>query len=87
MDLSVSSSSWGLGRAAACDCGTPWAFLLPFFSILFLGPKEIVPMSQEKYIVASLRCDGLDIKYIVLSLRYDGLDIKYIVVRSLRYDG
>ena len=23
LDLSVSSSSWGLGRAAVCDCGTP----------------------------------------------------------------
>ena len=21
---------WGLGRAAVCDCGTPWTFLLPF---------------------------------------------------------
>ena len=29
--LSVSSSSWGLGRAAICDCGTLWTFLLPFF--------------------------------------------------------
>ena len=29
--LSVSSSSWCLGRAAVCDCGTPWTFLLPFF--------------------------------------------------------
>ena len=28
--LSVFSSSWGLGRAAVCDCGTPWTFLLPF---------------------------------------------------------
>ena len=28
--LSVSSSSWCLGRAAACDCGTPWTFILPF---------------------------------------------------------
>ena len=28
---SVSSSSWGLGRASVCDCGTPWTFLLPFF--------------------------------------------------------
>ena len=27
----VSSSSWCLGRAAVCDCGTPWTFLLPFF--------------------------------------------------------
>ena len=29
--VSVSSSFWCLGRAAACDCGTPWTFLLPFF--------------------------------------------------------
>ena len=26
-------TSWGLGRAAVCDCGTPWTFLLPFFHI------------------------------------------------------
>ena len=26
--------SWGLGRAAVCDCGTPWTFLLPFFKII-----------------------------------------------------
>ena len=31
--LSVSSSSWCLGRVAACNCGTPWAFLLPFVSV------------------------------------------------------
>ena len=24
------ASSWGLGRAAVCECGTPWTFLLPF---------------------------------------------------------
>ena len=30
LDLSVSSSSWGLGGTAVCDCGTPWTFLLPF---------------------------------------------------------
>ena len=33
LDLSVSSSSMGLGRATVCDCGTPWTFLLPFFGI------------------------------------------------------
>ena len=33
LDLLVSSSSWCLGRAAVCDCGTPWTFLLPFFFI------------------------------------------------------
>ena len=31
LDLSVSSSSWCLGKAAVCYCGTPWTFLLPFF--------------------------------------------------------
>ena len=29
--FSVSSSSWCLGRAASCDCGTPWTFLLLFW--------------------------------------------------------
>ena len=29
--LSVSSSSWCLGRAAVCDCGTPWTFLFFLF--------------------------------------------------------
>ena len=29
--LSVFSYSWCLGRAAACDCGTPWTFLFPLF--------------------------------------------------------
>ena len=38
LDLSVSSSSWGLGRAAVCDCGTPWTFLLPF-----LPPQHSAP--------------------------------------------
>ena len=33
LDLSVSSSSWDLGRAAVCDCGTPWTFLLVFFHV------------------------------------------------------
>ena len=36
--LSVSSSPWCLGRAAVCDCGTPWTFLLPLFVIVaYLG--------------------------------------------------
>ena len=30
LDLPISSSSWGLGRAAVCDCGTPWTLHLPF---------------------------------------------------------
>ena len=31
--VSVSSSSWCLGRAAVCDCGSPWTFLLFFFAL------------------------------------------------------
>ena len=34
LDLSLSSSSLGLGRAAVCDCGTPWTFLLPFLYVI-----------------------------------------------------
>ena len=29
-------TSWGLGRASVCDCGTPWTFLLPFFIVRIL---------------------------------------------------
>ena len=28
------SSSWCLGRAVVCECGTLWTFLLPFFGII-----------------------------------------------------
>ena len=34
------SSSWCLGRAAVCDSGTPWTFLLPF--LLYGKPYEDV---------------------------------------------
>ena len=39
LDLSVSSSSWGQGRTAVCDCGTLWTVLLPFVSyVAFILP-------------------------------------------------
>ena len=37
LDLSVSSSSWNLGRAAVCDYGTPLTFLLPFIANTLLS--------------------------------------------------
>ena len=40
--LSVFSSSWCLGRAAVCDCGTPLTFLLPFFSFWYVFSTLIV---------------------------------------------
>ena len=52
LGFAVSSSSWYLGRAAACNCCTPETFLLPFLicsvcvvlivasSLLLLVPRE-----------------------------------------------
>ena len=47
--LSVSSSSWCLGRAAACDYGTPWTFLLPFFVLNLRNYKF-----HSKYVIKQL---------------------------------
>ena len=33
--LSVSSSSWCLGRAVVPDCGTPWTFFLPLLHSIY----------------------------------------------------
>ena len=56
-------SSWGLGRAAVCDCGTPWTFLLPVFNstrrfvlcltlcyFVFISPFSIAitPLGEER---------------------------------------
>ena len=39
LDLSVSSSSWCLERAAVCNCGTPWNFLLPLLLFVSKGSE------------------------------------------------
>ena len=39
-NLSVSSSSWCLERAAVCDCGTSWTFLLRFYNIIVFNCIE-----------------------------------------------
>ena len=44
--LSVSSSSWCLGRAAVCDCGTPWTFLLSLFEFNVLLRKKLLGGSR-----------------------------------------
>ena len=46
--LSVSSSSWCLGRAAVCDCGTPWTFLLPLFYFLEEFPSSVNVFVAQK---------------------------------------
>ena len=68
LDLSVSSSSWCLGRAVVCDCGTPWNFLVPFFIIALLcgsnmctqvsspvSKLEITRLLQPLYVFKSSR--------------------------------
>ena len=52
MDLSVSSSSWGLGRTAVCDCGTPWTFFLPVFDT---DLSKIIEINYKPKI-ESLKC-------------------------------
>ena len=51
LDLSVSSSSWCLGRAAVCDCGTPWTFFLPCFY-----NNAVTEIADVCHIVMSLLC-------------------------------
>ena len=44
--VSVSSSTWCLRRAAVCDCGTPWTFLLPPF---FINTANMLIISRVTY--------------------------------------
>ena len=57
--LSVSFSSWCLGRVAVCDCGTPWTCLLPFFLLAFLHnkPFQKKDLFQKAAILFSFRVD------------------------------
>ena len=48
--FSVFSSSWCLGRAAVCDCGTPWTFLL----LLYNGNRLVNTPAPSVSIVFSL---------------------------------
>ena len=58
--LSVSSSSWCLGKAAVSDCGTPWTFLLPFFFCIDLEVFQRIKVCRP------ISCDNM---------YYDGLAI------------
>ena len=37
----------GLGRAAVCDCGTPWTFLLPFMHLFVLDKGAFLDISAK----------------------------------------
>ena len=44
--MSVSSSSWCLGRAAVCDCGTLWTFL----KYLRMEIKDDIKKQHDLYV-------------------------------------
>ena len=46
--LSVFPSSWCLGRAAACNCGTPWTFFYLFYRVTLYRPNRFVN-DNDKY--------------------------------------
>ena len=46
----------GSGRAAVCDCGTPWTFLLPFFFTLYWLPKRHKRPYKARFIANSSSC-------------------------------
>ena len=48
--LSVSFSTCCLGRAAVCDCGIPWTFLLPFLSYFFFFFFFLIIFILDKYV-------------------------------------
>ena len=55
--LSVPSSSWCLGRAAVCDCGTPWKSL-NFFSDVAFGISSFIPhLIVFRYLVKTVLSD------------------------------
>ena len=45
----VSSSSWGLGRAAVCDYGTPRTFLLPFLIEIYTTKVSVFSIYFTKW--------------------------------------
>ena len=89
--MSVSSSSWGLGRAAVCDCGTPWTFLLPFFIVigiitvfdeLTIHPSTIESPEYRIDTPACVRLDYLgDVSKMILSAVYQDSS-KYILLED-----
>ena len=61
IDLSVSSSSWGLGRAAVCDCSTPWTFFL-LFLLTFICCEKVT----RRLYLGLLFCIQYTVSYIVI---------------------
>ena len=47
------SSSWGLERAAVCDCGTPWTFPLLFFDYMSFTVNSRGPYADSTYTINS----------------------------------
>ena len=87
--LSVSSSFLCLGWAVACDCGTPWTFLLPFLhtAIVVFVPCGDPRKSPRTFIYRCyyFKCQGL---HFTITFRiplppdtiYTSLKVRYLPV-------
>ena len=84
--LSVSSSSWCLGRAAVCDYGTPWTFHLPFFAVRAC-PEVIFVLGASQKILYSHFVPCKCVPGLVFSLQHvnttSSLHIQHIRYRCL----
>ena len=85
--MSVSSSSWCLGMAAVCNCGTPWTFLLLFChaDIILFWPFETRGLMPILFNFQALWDYGVhaDIIYFFLSFGTRVLMLKKIIFSSL----
>ena len=89
MDLSVSSSTWGLGRAAFCDCGTHWTFLLPFLE-RYATTQKWKKEDWATSLNALLKRKALDIYALMLvkeALNYDMLKAALLKMYELTEEG
>ena len=84
--MSVSSSSWCLGRAAVRDCGTPWTFLLPFF---YPKRKDLDPLRPKSFLlelIPFLKEDGVqESKHEVPRKHQENMPIKFCPLKSHVY--
>ena len=84
----VSSSSWGLGRAAVCDCGTPWTFLLPFFlmCIVYIAYMGTVVLIVKIHFILFSHCvDSEDKVYTFCTLCLRVLFTFHIYLNTIIY--
>ena len=84
MNLSVSSSSWCLRRAAVCDCGTPWTFL-EYTTNQSPETKEDVAsfinvLSEKKSVLCKCKDDYQQVFRLLSNLDLDENKFMYVII-------